>query len=54
MRQTSFDGCRFLYGKMEENKMELVNVLENEHLSMLNHSCAHKMAQSVKRLYQNA
>ena len=25
MRQTSFDGCRFLYGKMEESKMELVN-----------------------------
>ena len=54
VRQTSFDGCRFLYGKMEENKMELVNVLENEHLSMLNHSCAHMMAQAVKRLYPNA
>ena len=54
MRQTSFDGCRFLYGKMEESKMELVNVLENEHLSMLNHSCAHMMAQAVKRLYPNA
>ena len=34
--------------------MELVNVLENEHLSMLNHSCAHMMAQAVKRLYPNA
>ena len=54
VRQTSFDGCRFLYGKMEESKMELVNVLENEHLSMLNHSCAHMMAQAVKRLYPNA
>ena len=54
MRQTSFDGCRFLYGKMEESKMELVNVLEDEHLSMLNHSCAHMMAQAVKRLYPNA
>ena len=54
MRQTSFDGCRFLYGKMEESKRELVNVLENEHLSMLNHSCAHMMAQAVKRLYPNA
>ena len=34
--------------------MELVNVLEDEHLSMLNHSCAHMMAQAVKRLYPQA
>ncbi len=44
----------FYMEKMEESKMELVNVLENEHLSMLNHSCAHMMAQAVKRLYPNA
>lgn len=34
--------------------MELVNILEDEHLSTLNHSCAHMMAQAVKRLYPDA
>ncbi|MCF0246145.1 MAG: threonine--tRNA ligase, partial [Ileibacterium sp.] len=34
--------------------MELVNILEDEHLSKLNHSCAHMMAQAVKRLYPQA
>ncbi len=34
--------------------MELVNVLEEEKLSTLNHSCAHMMAQAVKRLYPQA
>ncbi|MDD7281903.1 threonine--tRNA ligase [Floccifex sp.] len=34
--------------------MELVNILEDEHLSMLNHSCAHMMAQAVRHLYPNA
>lgn len=33
---------------------KMVNVKENEHLSMLNHSCAHMMAQAVKRLYPSA
>lgn len=34
--------------------MELVNILEDEHLSTLNHSAAHLMAQAVKRLYPDA
>lgn len=34
--------------------MEMVNILEDEHLSCLNHSCAHMMAQAVKRLYPQA
>ena len=34
--------------------MEPVNILENEHLSTLNHSAAHLMAQAVKRLYPQA
>lgn len=34
--------------------MELVNILEDEHLSILNHSCAHMMAQAVRHLYPNA
>lgn len=34
--------------------MELVNILEDEHLSRLNHSAAHLMAQAVKRLYPQA
>lgn len=31
--------------------MELVNIKEHEELSVLNHSCAHMMAQAIKRLY---
>ena len=34
--------------------MELINVLEDEHLKTLNHSAAHMMAQAVKRLYPQA
>ncbi|MGN1277082.1 MAG: threonine--tRNA ligase [Floccifex sp.] len=34
--------------------MELINILEDEHLSILNHSCAHMMAQAVRHLYPNA
>lgn len=34
--------------------MEMVNILEDEHLSRLNHSAAHLMAQAVKRLYPQA
>lgn len=54
VRQTSFEVCRFYYGIKEEKIMELVNVLEDEHLKMLNHSAAHMMAQAVKRLYPQA
>lgn len=32
----------------------MVNVKENEKLSILNHSCAHLLAHAVKRLYPNA
>ena len=32
----------------------MVNFKENEDLSMLNHSCAHLLAQAVKHLYPNA
>lgn len=34
--------------------MEMVDILEDEHLSTLNHSAAHLMAQAVKRLYPQA
>ncbi len=34
--------------------MELVNILEDEHLSTLNHSAAHLLAQAVKHLYPQA
>lgn len=34
--------------------MKLVNVLEDEHLNTLNHSCAHVMAQAVRHLYPDA
>lgn len=32
----------------------MINIKENEQLSILNHSCAHLLAQAVKRLYPNA
>ena len=32
----------------------MINIKENESLSILNHSCAHLMAQAVKHLYPNA
>lgn len=32
----------------------MINIKENERLSMLNHSCAHLMAQAVKHLYPEA
>ncbi|MEG0329305.1 MAG: threonine--tRNA ligase [Longicatena sp.] len=32
----------------------MVDIKENERLSVMNHSCAHMMAQAVKRLYPNA
>lgn len=38
--------------KEEINKM--INIKEDKNLSVLNHSCAHLMAQAVKHLYPNA
>lgn len=32
----------------------MINIKENEKLSVLNHSCAHLMAQAIKHLYPNA
>ena len=32
----------------------MINIKENERLSVMNHSCAHLMAQAVKHLYPNA
>lgn len=32
----------------------MINIKENEELNVLNHSCAHMMAQAVKRLYPEA
>ena len=32
----------------------MINIKENEHLSKMNHSCAHLLAQAVKHLYPNA
>ena len=38
--------------KKEGRKM--INIKENENLSVMNHSCAHLLAQAVKHLYPNA
>ncbi|MBE6160214.1 MAG: threonine--tRNA ligase [Lactobacillales bacterium] len=32
----------------------MINIKENENLSIMNHSCAHLMAQAIKHLYPNA
>ena len=32
----------------------MINIKENERLSLMNHSCAHLMAQAIKHLYPNA
>ena len=32
----------------------MINIKEDKNLSVLNHSCAHLMAQAVKHLYPNA
>ena len=32
----------------------MINIKENESLSILNHSCAHLMAQAIKHLYPQA
>ena len=32
----------------------MINVKEDKNLSVLNHSCAHLLAQAVKHLYPNA
>ena len=32
----------------------MINIKENEHLSIMNHSCAHLLAQAVKHLYPKA
>ena len=32
----------------------MINIKENEKLSVLNHSCAHLLAQAIKHLYPNA
>ena len=32
----------------------MINIKEDEKLSILNHSCAHLLAQAVKHLYPNA
>lgn len=34
--------------------VRMINIKENEKLSVLNHSCAHLLAQAVKRLYPHA
>ena len=49
--RTSFEVLSFFIGK---EGMNMIDIKENEQLSKLNHSCAHMMAQAVKRLYPQA
>ena len=43
---------KLFYVSGQERKM--INFKEDEQLSVLNHSCAHVMAQAVKHLYPQA
>ena len=45
-----FRKCLFLLERM----IKMINVKEDKNLSVLNHSCAHLLAQAVKHLYPNA
>jgi threonyl-tRNA synthetase len=47
-----YKGCFLIIIRKKEKFM--VNVKENENLSILNHSCAHLLAHAVKRLYPDA
>ena len=50
---SSFSFLRVLkYDRKRRDNM--INIKENERLSILNHSCAHLMAQAVKHLYPSA
>ncbi|QNM11569.1 threonine--tRNA ligase [[Eubacterium] hominis] len=40
--------------KCKKGMKNMIDIKENERLSVMNHSCAHMMAQAVKRLYPNA
>lgn len=40
--------------KIERNTRNMINIRENEKLSILNHSCAHLLAQAIKHLYPKA
>ena len=44
-------GVFFIYMKESDN---MVNIKEDEKLSVMNHSCAHLLAQAVKHLYPKA
>ena len=44
-------GVFFIYKKESDN---MVNIKEDEKLSVMNHSCAHLLAQAVKHLYPKA
>jgi threonyl-tRNA synthetase len=39
---------------LSKGTKNMINIKENEELNVLNHSCAHMMAQAIKRLYPQA
>ena len=47
------DACYYLFLLKKEGR-KMINIKENEKLSVMNHSCAHLLAQAVKHLYPNA
>ena len=47
------DACYYPFFVKKEGRKR-INIKENENLSVMNHSCAHLLAQAVKHLYPNA
>ena len=47
------DACYYPFFVKKEGR-KMINIKENENLSVMNHSCAHLLAQAVKHLYPNA
>lgn len=41
-------------GKKRKKEDKMINIKEDAKLSVMNHSCAHLMAQAVKHLYPDA
>ena len=49
-----YEGRFFVFERENQEERKMINIKEDEHLHVLNHSCAHLLAQAVKHLYPHA
>ena len=56
IRVSTLDQARegFSLPEQKEKMIKMINIKENEKLSVMNHSCAHLLAQAVQHLYPDA